>query len=207
MMAEDLAEPRGFTGRIFGGYADYVRGLTPLFTLCGFLFIFSLSMGYALGGSLPISGLDEITGAFPDLSQWGIAGIFAFIVANNVGKGLLFMLLGVLAGIPSLFFIVFNGFVIGWVAYDLVAHTSLAIAVAGLAPHGIIEVPVFILSMAMGMGIGYQMVNRVRGHGEPGREVRLALGLFMRRILILFIVAALVEITITPIMMLLAGYS
>jgi len=207
-MAEDLeAEPRGFTDRFFGGYADYVRGLIPLLTLCGFLFIFSLSMGYALGGSLPRSGLDAITGAFPDLSQWGIAGIFAFIVANNVGKGLLFMLLGVLAGIPSLFFVVFNGFVIGWVAYDLTAQMSLAIAVAGLAPHGIIEVPMFLLSMAMGMGIGYQMVNKVRGHGEPGREIRLALGLFMRRILILFIVAALVEITITPIMMLLAGYS
>ena len=193
-MAEDLkAEPRGFTGWIFGGYADYVRGLTPLITLCGFLFIFSLSMGYALGGSLPGSGLDEITGAFPDLSQWGIAGIFAFIVANNVGKGLLFMLLGVLAGIPSLFFIIFNGFIVGWVAYDVAARTSLAIAVAGLVPHGVIELLGLNLSMAMGMGIGYQMVDKVRGHGEPGREIRLALGLFVTRVLILFITAALIE--------------
>ena len=194
MMAEDLkAEPRGFTGWIFGGYADYVRGLTPLFTLCGFLFLFSLSMGYALGGSLPTSGLDEITGAIPDFRQWGIANIFAFIVANNVGKGLLFMLLGVLAGIPSLFFIIFNGFIVGWVAYDVAARTSLAIAVAGLVPHGVIELLGLNLSMAMGMGIGYQMVDKVRGHGEPGREIRLALGLFVTRVLILFITAALIE--------------
>ena len=193
-MAEDLkAEPRGFTGWIFGGYADYVRGLTPLFTLCGFLFLFSLSMGYALGGSLPTSGLDEITGAIPDFRQWGIANIFAFIVANNVGKGLLFMLLGVLAGIPSLFFIIFNGFIVGWVAYDVAARTSLAIAVAGLVPHGVIELLGLNLSMAMGMGIGYQMVDKVRGHGEPGREIRLALGLFVTRVLILFITAALIE--------------
>ena len=206
-MAEDSeAEPRGPTGWLFGGYAVYMRGLTPFFTLCCFLFLFSLTMGYALGSSLPRSGLDEINSAFPDISQWGIAGIFAFIVINNVGKGLLFMLLGVFVGIPSLFFIIFNGFITGWVAYDVATQYSMAVAVASLVPHGVIEVPMFLLSVAMGMGIGYQMLNRIRGQGDPVRELRLALGLFLRRILILFIVSAVVETTITPIMMFLAGY-
>jgi stage II sporulation protein M len=207
MMAEDSeAKPRGLTGWIFGGYADYVRGLTPFLTLCVFLFLFSLAMGYALGGSLPGSGLDEIQSAFPDISQWGIPGLFAFIVVNNVGKGLLFMLLGVFVGIPSLFFIIFNGFIIGWVAYDLAAQYSAAIAVASLAPHGVIEVPLFLISMAMGMGIGYQILNRIRGQGDPVKELRLALGFFVRRIVVLFIVSGVVEITITPIIMVLAGY-
>jgi stage II sporulation protein M len=206
-MAEDSeSEQRGLIGWFFGGYADYMRGLTPFLTLCCFLFLFSSTMGYALGDSLPRSGLDEIQSAFPDLSQWGIAGIFAFIVVSNVGKGLLFMLLGVFVGIPSLFFLIFNGFIMGWVAYDIAAQYSAAIAVASLVPHGVIEVPLFLISMAMGMGIGYQMLNRIRGQGDPVKELRLALGLFVRRIIVLFIISGVVEITITPIMMVLAGY-
>jgi stage II sporulation protein M len=191
---------------LFGRYVDYASRLTPIFALCCFLFGFSLGMGYLLGNSMPASSMDDLLSSFPDISNMGLLELFAYIATNNVVKSLLFMGAGILGGVLPLFFVIFNGFFIGWVAYNYASIFGVGYIVTGLVPHGIIEVPMILLAMSMGMSLGYTLLNRLRGEGNLMDEVKSALGLFITRVAPLLIVAAVIEVTITPLIMLLFGY-
>ncbi len=196
----------GIAQKLFGSYAEYARSIAPIFALCSFLFLFSLAMGYALGGEMSGSSLQDLLGTFPDISNMGIPELFGYVVANNALKSLLFMVGGLLGGILPLFFVIFNGFFIGWVAYSLGSTMGLGFVAAGLVPHGIFEIPAIILAMSMGMHLGYALLNRLRGQGDLWREARLALGLFVNRVLPLLVLAAVIEVTVTPVVLSLLGY-
>jgi stage II sporulation protein M len=191
----------------FGKYTDYARGLIPIFTLCCFLFLFSLSMGYALGENMSGNTLNDLLGTFPDISKMSLFEVFGFVAANNILKSLLFMLGGLLCGVLPIFFVIFNGFFVGWVAFDLSTTHGLGYVVAGLVPHGVVEIPAILLAMSMGMSLGYATLNRLRGQGSIWKETRNAIGFFITRVFPLLILAAVIEVTITPSIMVLLGYA
>ena len=206
-MTEHQPERRGFAGVFFGKYADYARGLRPIFLICCFLFLFSLTMGYTLGGNLNGNALQDLLGTLPDVSTMSLPQSFAFITANNTLKSLLFMFSGLLFGVLPLFFVIFNGFAVGWVAYDLGTTQGLGYVVAGLTPHGIVEIPAILLAMSMGMSLGYTMLNSLRGQGGVIKEVKTAFGFFITRVFPLLILAAVVETLVTPLLIILLGYA
>ena len=166
--------------------------------LCCFLFVFSLGMGYILGNTMSPSTMNDILGSFPDISNMSLPELFGFIALNNIGKSLLFMLGGVIGGVLPLFFVIFNGFFIGYIAYSLGSICGIDFIIAGLTPHGIFEIPAIIFAMAIGMNLGYAAMNALRGEGSIWREARLALGLFLTRIAPILLIAAVIEVTINP---------
>lgn len=198
MMSERGAQPTGFLGFVFGRQAGYVQRITPLFALCLAVFMFSLSVGFGMGGSVAPNILDELMSGLPDFEGFDVTAIFLFIVFNNVAKTFLFMVLGILGSFPPLYFSIMNGFILGSFSYSISMDTSLAFTVAAILPHGIIEVPTILLGSAAGMGIGYQLINRLRGRGGLGAEFVMALRLFVTRIVPLLLISAIVEVTLTP---------
>jgi stage II sporulation protein M len=196
----------GITRTLLGSYTEYTRSLAPIFLLCGILFTFSLAMGYVLGENMSGATLQDLLGTFPDISNMSLIELFGFVVANNTVKSLLFMLGGLLGGVLPLFFVVFNGFFIGWVAYSLGSSVGLGFVVAGLAPHGVFEIPAILLAMSMGVSLGYAVLNSLKGKGGLWGEARTALGFFLTRVFPLLILAAVIEVTITPLIMNVLGY-
>ncbi len=190
---------------LFDGYAEYARRLVPIFIICCFLFIFSLGMGYLLGGSFPSSSLKDLLGQFPDTSKMSLPELFGFIAANNIGKSLIFMLGGVLGGILPLFFVVFNGFVIGYVVYSIGSIYGIEYVVIGLSPHGVFEVPAILFSMSIGVSLGYTAMNSLRGEGSLTKDTKHALGLFLTRVVPILLIAAAIEVIITPALLLIFG--
>jgi stage II sporulation protein M len=170
--------PSGFLGFIFGRQTSYVEKLSPIFILCLFGFGFSI-----------------------DLVQ-----IFFFIIFNNVTKSFFWMVLGVLGGLPPLFFAVLNGFFIGHFSYNVALDYSLGFIAAALIPHGVIEIPTILLSSAAGMGLGYAFINRLRGQGSLRAEFGRALLLYITKIIPLLILAAVLEVTLTPIVVAFLGF-
>jgi len=183
---------------VFGRFSDYVWGLRLLFLICLLLFIFSLAMGFYLGDVIPVDLLEEVLGALPDVGGMSLPMLFLFILGNNLFKSLLWMVSGVFFSIPSLFFTVLNGFFIGWFSHSVGLEHGLLFTAAALIPHGVIEIPTILLSSAAGMGLGYQLVNRLRGRGSIRAELGKALRLFIWRIAPLLLFAAIVEVTVTP---------
>jgi stage II sporulation protein M len=106
-----------------------------------------------------------------------------------------------------LFFVIFNGFTVGWVSFDLGMSHGLGFVVAGLAPHGVVEIPAILLAMSMGMSLGYTVLNSLRGQGNVVKEAKLAAGFFITRVFPLLILAAILEVTITPLTLVLLGYA
>lgn len=183
---------------VFGRYADYVRGLRPLFLLCLGLFVFSVAMGFYLGDKVPGELLEDVIESFPDMETMSIPMLFLFILINNLIKSFLWMVLGIIFSAPPLFFTILNGFFIGWFSYSISLERGLMFTAAALVPHGVIEIPTILLSSAAGMGLGYQLINRLRGRGSFGVEVGKALRLFIWRIAPLLLLAAFIEVVVTP---------
>jgi len=183
---------------VFGRFSDYVWALRPLFLLCLLLFVFSLAMGFYLGDKIPIEMLEDLLGTLPDVENMNLLTLFLFILGNNLFKSLLWMVSGFLFSVPSLLFTVLNGFFIGWLSHSVRVENGLLFTVVALVPHGIIEVPTVLLSSAAGMALGYQLVNRIRGRGSLRAEFGKALRLFIWRIAPLLLLAAIIEVTVTP---------
>ena len=200
-MAEAPQEGRvpGVVALVFGRHAEYVWGLRPLFLLSLLLFVFSLTMGLYLGDRVPGEALDEVLEMLPAIENLSPLTLFLFIVLNNVIKSFLWMVLGVIFSLPSLFFTIFNGFIIGWFSYSVQLEHGLRFTAAALVPHGIIEIPTILLSSAAGMGLGYQMINLLRKRSGLRAEFKKALSLFIWRIAPLLLLAAVVEMTVTPV--------
>ncbi len=154
---------------------------------------------------MPGGLLEELIQPFPELKGMSLPSIFLFILANNVLKSLVWMVLGILFGIPPLIFTAFNGFFLGWFSYSISREKGVMFTLAALLPHGVVEIPTILLSMAAGLGIGYQFINRLRGRGRVGAEVKGALKLFIRRIVPLLLLAALIEVLFTPLVVYLLG--
>jgi stage II sporulation protein M len=162
--------------------------------------------GYYLGDSISLELLEEVMGGLPDLEGFDLVQIFIFIVFNNVTKTFFWMLLGVIGGFPPMFFAVLNGFFIGHFSYNVALDYSLGFIAAALIPHGVIEIPTILLSSAAGMGLGYALINKLRGRGSLKKEFGKALLLYLTKILPLLILAAVLEVTLTPIVLALLGF-
>ncbi len=205
MGLDGRGKPTWLLGFIFGRQANYVRRLYPLFLLSLMGFAFSLVVGYQMGSSVSESILDDLMGALPDLENMDVTMIFLFILFNNITKSFIWMVLGVVGSFPPLYFSIMNGFLLGTFSYSIVLEHNLAYIAASLIPHGVIEVPTILLSSAAGMGLGYQLINRLRGRAGLRAEFGMALQLFITRIIPLLLLAAAVEVTLTPLLVVFLG--
>ena len=149
-------------------------------------------MGYVPGKINPL-----VTGS-PPLS----VGVYIFF--HNWQASLATALSGIwFPGVPFVT-LVLNGVVIG-VASDLAPNAAML--AAAILPHGIIELPSFVLAGSAGIKLG---VVFLRSFGNPGpalqatarQTVYLLLGLA-----VLFFVAGFIEGNVTPWIMGMAGWS
>jgi len=191
----DLSERKEPTimGILFGAQTEYVKSLAPVFALSLFLFIFSTFMGYSMGEDIPASVFEGILSNIPDPTESTSLEMFTAILSNNVLASFLFLASGIVVGIPPLMFIIVNGFFVGWVSYSVASELGLGFVVSSLLPHGIIEIPAITFCAAMGVGLGYQLINKLRRIGGLQRYVQDSLSLFVKRIVPLLIVAAVIE--------------
>jgi stage II sporulation protein M len=184
--------PGGLLGLLFGNQADYVRSLKPAYALTFLIFFFSLAAGYSQG-------------SFDIMEAYLETQFLMFIIGNNVFNGFMWITLGYVFSFPSLYLSALNGFVIGNLSRSMIPQTSLSFVLVGLIPHGIVEIPTLLLCSAMGMGLGYSLINRLRGRGSLRLELIKAMRLFITRILPLIVLAAVIEVTVSPFLMSLFG--
>jgi stage II sporulation protein M len=135
----------------------------------------------------------------------GVLGIVPITLLNNVSKSFLaksflVIVLGVLMLVPIMF-IVFNGYILGIVMCESARIEGPLFVAAAILPHGIIELPMIILSAALGTRIGMMVLLRISGK-IPTEEIlstlKWSISYYFRWILPLLFVAAVIETFITP---------
>ncbi|NJD75533.1 MAG: stage II sporulation protein M [Candidatus Methanoperedens sp.] len=125
--------------------------------------------------------------------------IMLLIFFNNAIKSLLALLLGVGLGVIPLLFVAVNGVVLSIVVDVVSKKQGILFVAAALLPHGIIEIPIVLISAGIGLRLGYVMYLSIRGlRTDIKQELKQGLIFYIIRIVPLLFVAAMVETFITP---------
>jgi len=119
--------------------------------------------------------------------------MFLAILYNNVLASFIFMASGLFIGIPPLMFMAFNGFFVGYVAFNAAQVQGLSFVFATLLPHGVVEIPTIVLCAAMGVGFGYKIIHKLMRRDGLGEYVVESIKVFIKRIIPLLVLAAGIE--------------
>ena len=120
------------------------------------LFVFGIIIGVleheTVSGYIK-DAVSNLFGRFEDLRGFEL---FVRIFLNNIMAAFTATASGILFGILPLLSALINGLIIGTVLTNLVQLTELTSfqAVLSLIPHGIFEIPAFLLSLALGVALG-----------------------------------------------------
>ncbi|MFA4825396.1 MAG: stage II sporulation protein M [Methanoregula sp.] len=118
---------------------------------------------------------------------------------NNFEACILLFLGGVSFGILTIFIMSLNGIVIGAIMQIIHEDHSWIFLAAALLPHGIFEIPAFIISGALGILLAQALIAEYYGGGDTAGEAQKLARIFLLYVLPLVVVAACVEAFITPV--------
>lgn len=126
--------------------------------------------------------------------------IFLFVFLNNSVKAFAIVLLGAAAGVVPVVFLAVNGYLVGLVSVFIAKQSGVTAVLIGLVPHGVFEIPAMIIAASLGMLIGSRTVQKLWGERayRLGHEYVQSLRFFLVVALPLFLIAALVEVYVTP---------
>ncbi len=172
-----------------------------------FIAVFLFAVGLILGLATP-SGIAgpisrDIEEALREISSGVVPFSFStviFIFLRNVSALLLSFVLSPIFCLLPILALVINGWVIAFVSTAVIQERSLVYLLAGLLPHGIIELPAFIIGEAAALSFGVAVILAL--FKKSGREQllpRLKQNLkYLVIALILLLPAAIIETFITP---------
>lgn len=172
---------------------DYVRKLGPIFALTSLVFIYSIFIGYSIAPDVLPQSFEGVLSNIPDPIESTSLEMFLAILSNNVFASFIFLLSGVFLGLPPLMFMAFNGFFVGYIAYNAVQVQGIGFVLATILPHGIIEIPTIVLCGAMGVGLGYQLIFKLMRREGLLKYAKESLMIFIKRIIPLLVLAAGIE--------------
>ncbi len=217
---------------------DSLWGVIGMLKKCTLLvtaiFLVSVVSGYLYADSNPYESarvMQELSGELGWITDLDPVLILFVIFPNNAFKSFLAIVLGVLVIVPIMF-IVFNGYILGIVMCESARTEGPLYVAAAILPHGIIELPMVLLSAALGTRIGMMVLLRIlfllnsvifalsgtrigmmvllRISGKmPTEEIlptlKWSISFYFRRILPLLFVAAVIETFITPALLWILG--
>lgn len=148
-----------------------------------------------IGFLYPIFFVDKIVGLIKELVEQtkDLNGfeLIIFIFLNNLQTSFFGLILGVLLGIFPLFFIVLNGYVLGFVS-ALSVNTSGFLILLKLIPHGIFELPAVFISLGLGIKLGTFIFHKHKIK-DFNKYFINSLRVFLFIVVPLLIIAAIIE--------------
>ena len=175
---------------------EYLYSIRFYVLLVSVVFVGSIIVGY-IGFlseifNVPLEWIQQLSENLKESTQiyptWIIfLAFFAVLFLNNSFTCFLDIILGPLIGIFPLFSVFINGGLLGWFAKEQGLIIFLAIV-----PHGMFEIPAFLLSTSIGLRLGREVLKR-KGDRDLKKELRNGLRVFLILVLPLLFIAALIE--------------
>jgi stage II sporulation protein M len=181
--------------------------LLPYIILAAVVFIVFIAIGFMIPGETIQQVIGELQETIQLLEGLGPAALVMVIFLNNAIKCLFVILLGIIIGLPSAFFICFNAATIGMLAAALGPQLGYNTFILSLLPHGIIEIPVLIISAALGLSIGAEVWKFIiRQKSQVKQQLKFSLVFYARWLILALLVAAIIEVFVTPLIMSSGGF-
>ena len=174
-----------------------------------FIAILLFGIGLAVGLTTPTSVINllfEDVTALQEASDifvpFSVLTVILLLAKNTVALLLSFALSPLFCLVPILALIV-NGWLLAFVSAAVIQEKSLGFVLAGLLPHGIVELPAFILGEAAALSFGTMAILAL--FKEEKRKLLLPnLKQNLKYLLValaLLVPAAIIEIYITPLLL------
>jgi len=185
-------------------HIKYLYSLKQFIIISSCLFLFSIIYGYFSAQNSPEdakTALLEFEKMFEPILESGLFMQFIFIFLNNVFALFISIVSGVFFGIFPLLSVFSNGAMLGIFAFLWGQEFAITGFLIGIIPHGIIEIPLLIVGSAIGLKIGKIAIDKVfKKKGEIKPELRKGLVFFIKVMLVLALIAAAIEVFITPLL-------
>ncbi len=164
------------------------------------LFFISAYYGYTLPQSQTLfANLQKFFEKFKGFLKNPIL-FMLLIFANNSVKSLIAMLGGFFFGVLPIIFVISNGYILGLaVSYRLPQWGTLRI-IAAILPHGILEIPAILIACSYGVWLGIKFAEALFRGKEFRPYLIRALKIYLRVVLPMLFVAAIIEAFITPVL-------
>ena len=183
----------------------YQRKLRPYLATSVALFVASGLLGMLATSYVPhiaqyfnqdVAGFVKLFRALPKL------GLAVAIFLNNTIKALLVIVSGPVLGLFPVIFLLANGAALGFVLSVSIRSRGVLTALLAILPHGIFELPAILLATSMGLLLGGSGMKKLFRLGETSirSELALALKFFVRIVVPLLVIAALVEAFLTSVL-------
>jgi stage II sporulation protein M len=121
-----------------------------------------------------------------------------FIFANNLQACILLFLGGATLGLLTIVIIASNGIIIGGIMELVREQRGLLFVAAAILPHGIFEIPSFIISASLGFILGAALYAEAQGGGDSAATAMAHARTFLLVVVPLVAIAAFIEAFITP---------
>lgn len=125
--------------------------------------------------------------------------LFVLILLNNAIKTFFVVLLGFLFGLVPLYFLYINGTILGIVIALLNQKVGSFPIFAGLLPHGVFEIAGFLLATTYGLWLGVKFWQRITKKEPFLPYLKQSMLIFVKIVLPLLFVAAIIEAYLTPV--------
>jgi stage II sporulation protein M len=182
--------------------SEYIYSLKKYILAAAGIFFFMLIIGAIVSELNPASSgylLEMMRQAFSMITSLDPFSRMIEIFKNNVRNSLLALVLGTGLGIVPFIVAAANGLVLGMLT-DFVSRQQGALFVlAAIVPHGIIEVPMVLISVGIGFRLGhvvYMFLNGVKT--DIKQEMMQGIWFYVRWVVPLLFVAAFIESYVTP---------
>lgn len=181
---------------------EYLYSLRKYILLLTGVFFFFVIIGFAASLKNPESSA-YLIGLFKETFGW-ITKLDPFermlaIFKNNALNSLFALVSGIVFGFVPLALIAVNGLFLGVVVEVFSTEKGVLFVLAAVLPHGIIELPMVLISAGIGLRLGYEMYRFLKGESTNlKQEFKQGLWFYIVRILPLLFVAAVIESYVTP---------
>jgi stage II sporulation protein M len=182
----------------------YLPSLKYHFMLSLLLFFVSIILGYIYGFFTYSPGgivADEFA-PIEVIFEWirnlpaPVAAIIVYI--NNLKTAVLAALLGFGLGIIPVFIIVSNGFLAGLVIYTATVEKGIIYIALAILPHGVLEIAMILLSTSIGLRLGNEAANALRGRKtDLRREFLNGMRALLYLVVPMLLLAAFIEMYVT----------
>jgi len=172
--------------------------------LAASIFFVSHVLGVLVGQNTAEGLIRQFGGILGPLAPMGNLSLLLFLIIfiNNAIKALGLVCLGILLGVPPVFFVGLNGFILGGFSSALESVNGWRYVVASFVPHGVIEIPVILLATALGLTLGMESLKwLVRRDSRVKLQLADCLKVYLKLILPGLAAAAIIEVFVTPLIM------
>jgi len=180
----------------------YLKSIRVFIGISVLIFAVTIVMGYfaaELNSDLATNMLKEFE-ILKWIAQLPSPLLMVVIFLKNLLSCVMSVLLGLGLGVVPLIVDTSNGFLLGVVLYNVLQKEGLLYFLAGVVPHGVIELPTVLMSIGIGFRLAYLIALTFFGEkANLGQEIRIAIHFLVRWVTPLLFLAAAIETFITPI--------